>query len=137
MSWFVFIHPVWQITALVLGVKNLSIGFNRAKLWTFPTRKHRTLGLLFITLSVTGSIIGWQVNRTLFKIGQAIILPAHRLLAYFIIGFIILITISGFLRQAHWHRMRWLQALHGWFGILAAGLIFAQLFIVLSKFIGW
>lgn len=137
MIWFAFIHPVWQITALVLGVRNLAIGFSRAKTWTFPTQKHRLLGLLFIILSFTGSIIGWQVNAALAKSNQALILSGHRFIAYLVIGLMILIAVSGFLRQSRSHRLRWLQALHGWFGVLVTGLVFAQLFIVLAKLIGW
>ncbi|MBS4014873.1 MAG: hypothetical protein KGZ86_00305 [Candidatus Latescibacteria bacterium] len=137
MSWFVFIHPIWQLIALYFGIKTLAIGFGRAQTWTFPIRKHRVLGLFFITMSIVGSVIGGQVNLALAKISEPIVLPGHRLLAYLIIGFIILITISGFIRQAHSHRLRWLQALHGWFGVLALGLIFAQLFIVVAKLLNW
>jgi hypothetical protein len=137
MSWFVYIHPVWQLIALSVGIKNLALGFNRAQAWTFPVRKHRILGLFFIILSAVGSFIGIQVNTVLGKSNSSITILGHRFIAYLIIGLAVLITISGFLRQAHWYRLRWLQTLHGWFGVLALGLFFAQLFLVIAKIIGW
>lgn len=137
MRWFALIHLLWMIVALFLGIKNLSIGFNRAKTWTFPARKHRFLGLLFITIGVAGNIIAWQTYATMHKIDQNFHLPGFNFIAWLVIGFLILITLSGFLRQVRWHNFRWLQSLHGWFGVLATGLFFAQLFIVIAKYLGW
>lgn len=137
MSWYAFIHPIWQLIALYLGVKNLALGFNRAQTWTFSIRKHTKQGFVFIVLTVVGAVIGKQTNQTLRNLGNPISLSGHLFITYIIIAFLILIVISGLIKRKRWYRLRWLQFLHAWFGLLAVGLMFAQLFIALTKLIGW
>ena len=137
MSWYAFIHPIWQLIALYLGVKNLALGFNRAQTWTFSIRKHTKQGFIFIVLTVVGAIIGAQTSKTLSNHGSPISLSGHRLITFIIIAFLILIVISGLIKRKRWYRLRWLQFLHAWFGLLTVGLMFAQLFIALTKLIGW
>jgi hypothetical protein len=134
MSWYIFIHPLWQLFVLYLGVKNLAQGFGRTQRWTFSIDKHSTQGFVFSILAIIGAIIGWQVNLTL---QNPIYLSGHRFIAFIIIVLLVLIVISGLIRRRRWHRLRWLQFLHPWFGFLAVGLMFAQLFIVVTKILGW
>lgn len=135
--WYTFIHPIWQLIALYLGIKNLSIGFNKSQSWTFPMRTHRKIGFIFVIMTAIGAVIGRQVNLLLAHRGKFIHISGHRLLANSIIVLLILIVISGLIKQRHTFRLRWLQFLHPWFGFLAMGLMFAQLFLTLSKLIGW
>jgi hypothetical protein len=137
MSWYIFIHPAWQLVTLYLGIKNLAHGLNRAQTWTFSIRKHSERGFIFSTMIVIGALIGWQTNLVLRNRSHPIYLSGHRLITFIIIILVALIVISGLIKRKHWYRLRWLQFLHSWFGILAIGLMFAQLFIVIAKIIGW
>ncbi len=133
MNWYLYIHPLIQVSALIIGITNLRIGFNLSKTWTFPIRKHRALGLIFFVLLLSGTIIGWQVNRALNNIGMAFHIAGHRFIALLIIILLFLIMISGFMSQKYQYRIQWLGVLHSGLSILLLGLISAQLFGFLLK----
>ncbi|MEO0092509.1 MAG: hypothetical protein ABIK61_07355 [candidate division WOR-3 bacterium] len=137
MPWYAFIHPVWQLVGLILGIRNLSIGFTKTESWAFPVREHRKLGLLFYIFIFSGGLIGWQANSVMRNQGINFYLSGHRGLAITIIILASLSIISGFLRQAHSKYLQWFQFLHPWLAVMAVSMIFAQLFIVIFKFIGW
>jgi hypothetical protein len=134
MVWYIFIHPAIQLSVLILGIINLNEGFNQKKRWTFSVHKHGNRGFIFAILAVIGAIVGWLVNQSL---ENPIQISGHRLIAFIIFIFLILVTLSGLLKRKHSYRMRWLQFLHPWFGFITIGLIFAQLFVVMTKIIGW
>jgi hypothetical protein len=135
MTWHIFIHPIWMLIALYLGIRNLAIGFNKSESWTFPIRSHRQVGFAYTIMVATGAFIGWYVNSILFVRGNAIRISGHNLLMIIILSLAGLIIISGLIRQKHTYRLRWLQGLHPWFGVLAVGLMFAQLFLGLLTFL--
>jgi hypothetical protein len=137
MPWYLFIHPVWQLVVLYLGIKTLAIGFSKSQTWTFPIRVHRRQGIAFITFGALGAVIGFVSSHIYRSQGHTLRIGGHRFIAFLIIGFLFLIALSGLSKVKHWHRIQWLQALHPWFGVLTMGLIFAQLFIVVMKIIGW
>lgn len=133
MNWYLYIHPLIQIGTLIIGITNLKIGFNLSKTWTLPVRKHRALGLIFVALLLSGTIIGWQVNRALNNTGMAFYIAGHRFIAWLIIILLFLIMISGFISQKYQHRSQWFRVLHSGLSILLFGLMFAQLFGFLLK----
>jgi hypothetical protein len=137
MPWYIFIHPIWQLIALYLGVKNLSVGFNKSRSWTFPLRSHRNNGLSFIIMTSSGAIVGWIINSILARYYNPLHIIGHRIITYVMLILLILITISGFMKQKHAPRLSLLQFLHPWFGVLATGLIFAQLFLAVTKIFNW
>ncbi|MCX7784826.1 MAG: hypothetical protein N2201_01145 [candidate division WOR-3 bacterium] len=137
MPWYAFIHPLWQLFGLFLGIKNLSTGFTKTESWTFPLRQHRRLGLLFYIFILSGGLIGWQTNAVMRSQGINFRLSGHPGLAITIIILASLTILSGLLRQSHSKYLQWFQFLHPWLGVIAVSTIFAQLFLVIFKFIGW
>ncbi|MCX8014642.1 MAG: hypothetical protein N2748_01355 [candidate division WOR-3 bacterium] len=137
MPWYIFIHPLWQLVALYFGVKNLYQGFNRDTSLVFSIRKHINAGLVFITITILGYLIGHQSSKALRDLNIIFVIKGHRLLANITLILLALILLSGFLRKKEWRYLKWLQFLHPWFGLLTVGIIFAQLFLAISKFVGW
>lgn len=134
MPWYIFIHPVLQLFVIYLGIKNLNEGLNQQSRWKFNIHSHNTRGFYFAILAFFGAIGGWLTNQSL---ANPIQLKGHRFITYLIMLFIVLIVLSGLIKLKRSFRMRWLQSLHPWLGLLTVSLMFAQLFIVITKIIGW
>ncbi|MEO0083794.1 MAG: hypothetical protein ABIK33_05385 [candidate division WOR-3 bacterium] len=137
MPWYIFIHPVWQLVALYLGIKNLYQGFNRESSLVFSLRKHINTGLVFIVLTALGYLIGHQSSKALKELNIIFVIKGHRFLANLTLIFLGLILLSGLLTRKDWRHFKWLHFLHPWFSLLTVGIIFAQLFLTISKFVGW
>jgi hypothetical protein len=137
MALYIIFHHILQLVAIYYGLKNLSLGFNRAQSWTFSVRKHNQIGYTFIIITAVGLIIGYITDLILRSHGHPIYIAGHKLISILILIFIILITISGIIKTKHTSRLQWLQFLHPWIGLLTIGLMFAQIFLVLAKLIGW
>jgi hypothetical protein len=137
MTSYIIFHHILPLVAIYYGIKNLSLGFNRAQSWTFSVRKHTQIGFTFVILTAVGLIISYITDLVLRNHAHPIIITGYKFTSILILIFIILITVSGIIKKRHTSRLQWLQFLHPWIGLLAIGLMFAQILLILTKLIGW
>ncbi|MCS7258515.1 MAG: hypothetical protein NZ601_04000 [candidate division WOR-3 bacterium] len=127
------IHGLVLLMALIIGVKNLAIGFERSRRWTFPIFQHKKLGIWFVALTILGIILGY-IGKTTFKNPKReFLLPGHKTIFVFIAIFLILLIVSSLLRTRRYHRFRWFQKLHEWFAFILLVLYFAQFFTAAGR----
>ncbi|MEO0072936.1 MAG: hypothetical protein ABIK10_05845 [candidate division WOR-3 bacterium] len=134
MIWII-IHGSVLLIALIIGVRNLAIGFGRTPRRPFPLLLHKKLGFWFIILTGVGILAGYLIKKTVANNNRILLPLGHNKVFVFILIFLALLMLSGFLRSRHFHRLRWFQKLHEWFGLILLALYFAQFFGVIGRFL--
>jgi hypothetical protein len=77
MAWYAFIHPVFAVGALVLGLITAQTSLSKVNDWDFPLRKQRTRSIVFFLLCVVNFSAGLFVNTVLRGVHKGIQMTAH------------------------------------------------------------
>ncbi len=138
MPSYLIIQLILLITALILGIYNAWIGMSKAGMWTFPKRRHSTLGYIFFTIILISFILTLLYLPSLKA--KRIKIPGYSGLTWFIFILSIIGVILGIIRNRTTGSISTLRrlettisALHPWPLILATGILFAQVFNLLSR----
>jgi hypothetical protein len=117
-------HSLSFLGALVLGIINLKMGFDKSQSWTFPLRGHLKLGSFFYLLSFTTFISGLFLKRNSLTIN----IIGHKTISYFILFFLFVLGVSGLIKILNLYRLRLIYKLHPWLGLILLALFWAQFF---------
>jgi hypothetical protein len=122
---YVYIHPVWQLATLVVGLIVAATALPNVDNPNFRVRQHERLGRILMILLLAGAVFGKLVVTTLppgtFQI------PGHRFVGSAIVILSVIGAIFGY--QGGRLRLRTRTAAmraHPWFIILAVALIIGQ-----------
>lgn len=136
MPFYAWIHPLFQIVILVIGLYNASLWMGKAQTWTFPLSRYRRISWIFTVFLIIGSVLGRICNSMLHKNKIDLRIPGHNTMGTIILIAVIvgLVFMELGLRNPKKNRevLKW----HIWFFILALGLYFAQGFLGLMALLG-
>ena len=115
-----WVHPLMQVCAAVLGVWAMWQGLKRVamllgKKTLFPWKQHVKLGTLALVLWILGAL-GFYVTLDLF--GSTHITGLHAELAWPIIGLAILGLITGYIMNRYKKKRKILPLIHGTINVL-------------------
>lgn len=119
----VFIHPLIQAVAVLLGLYTAYLGWERFTGKTFRWNRHVRLGLIFVVMITLGSLVGTVVT---YKLEGGILLTGVHALLPFIIIPLLLIGGSLGLVMARGKKVKFMPVLHMVINYLAMLLILLQ-----------
>lgn len=118
-----FIHPIFQVFSIVIGLYTGYLGWKRFRGMGFPWKRHIRFGFAFLIMIVFGALMGY--GMTYFLKGGIFKTGLHALLPFIIIPFLCIGAILGYLLSKG-RRKRAVAAIHMSINYFTMLLIFLQ-----------